>query len=90
MKSVIKKRQLIPRRNIPEDITRERVQLPTSADNVALPAFTAARRAAARLLLSAGQQSVDISCSLDPQQQTRSGGRMGQTDRQTDGHRIVT
>jgi len=67
MKSVIKKRQLISRRNIPEDIT-------TSADNVALPAFTAARRAAARLLLSAGQQSVDISCSLDPQQQTRSGG----------------
>jgi len=27
------------------------MQLPTSADNVALPAFAAARRAAARLLL---------------------------------------
>jgi len=34
------------------------VQLHTSADNVALPAFAAARRAAARLLLSTGPQAV--------------------------------
>jgi len=45
-----------------------------SADIVALPAFAAARRAAARLLLSAGQQSIDISCSPRQQQQTRSSG----------------
>jgi len=50
------------------------VQLPTSSDIVALPAFAAARRAAARLLLSAGQQSIDISCSPRQQQQTRSSG----------------
>jgi len=31
------------------------------------------------------QQSIDISCLLGPQQQTS--GRMGQTDRQTDGQR---
>jgi len=42
---------------------------------VALPAFAgSAHRAAARLLLSAGQQSVDISCSPDPRQQTHSSG----------------
>jgi len=35
------------------------------------------------LLLSAGQQSIDISCSPDPQQQTRSIGE--RRDRQTDG-----
>jgi len=40
------------------------VQLPASADNVALPAFAAALRAAV-------QQSIDISCPLGPQQQTR-------------------
>ena len=40
------------------------VQLPASADNVGLPAFAAARRAAV-------QQSIDISCPLGPQQQTR-------------------
>jgi len=43
---------------------------------VALPAFAAARRVAARLLLTAGppavQQSIDISWPPDPQQQTRS------------------
>jgi len=54
------------------------VQLRTSADNVALTASTAARRAAARLLLTAGppamQQSIDISCLSDPQQQTRCSG----------------
>jgi len=41
---------------------------------VALPPFAAARRAAAQLLLSAGQQSADISCSLGTQQQTRISG----------------
>ena len=35
------------------------VQLPTSADNVALPAFAAERRAAARLLLTAGRAAND-------------------------------
>jgi len=61
---------------------------------VILPAFAAARRAAARLLLSAGQQSIDISCSPGPQQQTcssRSCDRVtGQTDGRTDGHPTVT
>jgi len=46
------------------------------ADNVALPAFAAGCRAAARLLQAAGppgvQQSADISCLAGPQQQTRS------------------
>jgi len=41
------------------------IQLPTSADKVALPASAAIRRAAARLLLTAGplavQKSIDIS-----------------------------
>jgi len=37
------------------------VQLPTSAVNVTLPSFAAARRAAeVPLLLSAGQQSIDV------------------------------
>jgi len=35
------------------------VQLPTSVDNAALPAFTAARRAAARLLLTAGRAAIN-------------------------------
>jgi len=58
---------------------------------VALPAFAAARRAAARLLLTAGppavQQSIDISWLPGPQQQTRSSGvrRPDGTDRQTYG-----
>jgi len=50
------------------------VQVPTSANNVALPAFAAGRRAAARLLLSARQQSIDISCPLTNQQQRRTAG----------------
>jgi len=60
---------------------------------VALPAFTAARRAAARLLLTAGspamQQSIDISWPPGPQQQTHSSGawRPDGTDRRTDGRR---
>ena len=51
-------------------VQQVRVQLPTSADNMALPAFAAVCFAAVLLLLSAGQQSVDTSCSLGPQQQT--------------------
>jgi len=46
------------------------VQLPMPPDNVALPAFAAARRVAARLLLTAGppavQQSIDISWQPGP------------------------
>jgi len=34
-------------------------QYPTSADNVALPAFAAACSAAARLLLTAGRAAID-------------------------------
>jgi len=74
-------------------ITTSLFQLSTSADNVTLLAFAAARHAAARLLLSAGQQSIDISCSPDPQQQTRiaaaCGEQMGQRYRQTDGRPTV-
>jgi len=61
------------------------VQVPTYANNVALPAFASR----ASLL----QQSTDISCVLRPQQQTCStefavvGPRW---DRQTDGHRTVS
>jgi len=59
---------------------------------VALPAFATARRAAARLLLTAGppavQQSIDISWSRahssKPQQQHAAAGWDRQTDRQTD------
>jgi len=35
------------------------VQLPTPADGVALPAFAAARRAAAQLLLTASRAALD-------------------------------
>ena len=38
------------------------VQFPPLAVSVAVHAFDAERRAAAPLLLSAGQQSIDISC----------------------------
>jgi len=41
-----------------------------SANNVALPAFAAACCDAAQLLLSTGQQPIDISCLPGPQQQT--------------------
>jgi len=59
---------------------------------VALPAVAVARRAAARLLLNAEHQSIDISCSTGSQQQTRSRGvrRANGADRRTDGHRIIT
>jgi len=54
---------------------------------VALPAF--ARRTQLLLLLIVGppavKQSIDVSCPPGSQQQTRRSGRMGQTDRQTDG-----
>jgi len=40
------------------------VQLPTSANNMALPALLVCT------VLSAGQQLINISCPLDPQQQT--------------------
>jgi len=72
-----------------------KTNLPTSADDVPLPALSAVRRAAARVLLTAGppavQQSIDIFCLPGPQQQTcRSGvqrpnvGTDGQTDGRTD------
>ena len=65
------------------------VQLPTSADNVALPAFAAARRAAARLLLGAGRAAIDRSHGRRAHSSKPAagacGGRMAQTDRQTDG-----
>jgi len=60
----------------------------TSADNVALPAFAAVRRAAARLMLTVGppavQQSIDI--SWPPAHRSKPaaaacGGQVGQTDR---------
>jgi len=56
-----------------------RVQLPTPADDVTLPAFAAVRRAAER-------KSIDISCSSGPRQQTRSSRvrRANGTHRQTD------
>ena len=64
-----------------------------SADYVALPAFAAARRAAAPLLLTAGppavQQSIDVTWLSGPQQQTRTSGvrrRMEQTGRRGDDH----
>jgi len=55
---------------------------------VALPAFAAVRRAAARLLLTAGHATIDISCPPGPQQQTRRSGVYVAAecwDRQTDG-----
>jgi len=65
----------------------------TYADNVALPALAAVRRAAAT---TAVQQSIDISYPPSPQQQThrtllqRTNGTDRQTDGRTDGHRAVT
>ena len=67
-----------------------RIQLPTYADNVALPALARSTP----LLLRARQQSVDISCS--PARRVHSmqlvcccGHILGQMDRQTDGHGTV-
>jgi len=62
---------------------------------VALPAFAAERRAAATFLLSAGQQSIDISCravhSAANLQQQRATGEWWdrRTDGQTDRRRTV-
>jgi len=64
------------------------VQLPTSAVNVALPAFAAGRRAATPLPLSAGRAAIDrylLSAGLtaaNPQQRRAAGEYR---DRQTDG-----
>jgi len=63
------------------------VQLPTSADNVTLPAFAAVRRAAARLLLGAGQQSIVHTGPTAANPQLRNAA--GEWDRQTDRHRTV-
>jgi len=54
--------------------------LRTLADSVALPAFAAERRAAARLRLTAGPPTA-----ANPHAAAGCGGQMGQTDRQTDG-----
>jgi len=62
--------------------------------NVALPAFAAARRAAApyRCTAPAVRQSIDIVYPPGPQQQTRRTllqRRANEWDRQTDGHLAV-
>jgi len=65
-----------------------RAQLPTSVDNVALPAFAAERRAAVRAdryHLPAGPTAAN-----PPPAATSSDRWTGQTDGQTDGHRTVT
>jgi len=55
------------------------IQLPTSADNVTLPAFAAVGHV------------VHISCPQGPQLQTHRGGwTMGQTDRRTDAGAVST
>ena len=58
------------------------VQLPTSANNMALPAFAAAAAGS-----PAAQQSIDIFWPPGPQQQTRNSGvrRADGTHRQTGG-----
>jgi len=62
-----------------------------SADNVALPAVAAACHAAVQLLLSAVQQSINITCVPCPQQRTTTGEWDRQTDKQQmDGCHTVT
>jgi len=69
------------------------LQLPATADNVALPASTAERRAAARLLLTAGRAAVARyllaagPAAANPRNSgvRRPDGRNGQTDGQADG-----
>jgi len=63
------------------------VQLPTSADNVTLPAFAAVRRVAARLLLTTGRAAVDryLLAAANPQQWRSAAG----WDRQTNGRPTV-
>ena len=70
---------------------KEQNRLATPADNVALPAFAAARRAAARMLLSAARAAIDRyllpagPTAANPPQRPNAG-----TDRQTDGRPTVT
>jgi len=52
------------------------VQLPTSADNVALPAFAAARRAATQLLLTAGLQQRRAAARRDRRTNGQTDGRL--------------
>ena len=68
------------------------VQLPTSADNVALSTFVAACRAAARLLLSIDQYLLhDGPTAANPQERSAADKCEKQTDRQlSNGHRTVT
>jgi len=59
------------------------VQFHTSAENVAIPAFAAARRAAARLLLTAGRAAIDRHLlsgptAANPQQRSAAAGWDGQ------------
>jgi len=65
------------------------LQLPTPAANVALPAFAAARRAAAPCCCGAGRAAIDrhlLPTGPGPQQQTRRTQlqRANETDRRTD------
>jgi len=70
------------------------VQLPTSADNVALPTF--GRRTSllrhgccwAPAVQQTVQQSIDIYCLPGPQQQTRSSGVRTERDGRTDARQI--
>ena len=65
------------------------VELPTSADNVTLPAFAGKRRAAAPLLLGARRPplSIDICCPHGAQQQTRRTPRL-RSNNGTDGRTL--
>ena len=60
------------------------VQLPTSADNVTLLAFTAARRPCSNRLISPGRRTH----SSKPAAAACVGRMMGRTDRQTDARRF--
>ena len=74
-------------------ITVVYVQLHTSANNMALPAFAAARRAAVRRPAAAPGDRRYPSIAQDPQQQTCCMGMqrwIDVTDRQTGGHRTIT
>jgi len=61
------------------------VQLAASADDVALPAFAAVRRAAARLLLTAGCAAIDRYHGSSKPAAASCGARTGRTDRRTPG-----
>jgi len=71
-------------------IKQVRVQLPTSPDNVSLPAFTAERCAVAKLRLGTWRLPwlIGISCYDGARQQTRQNGMQwanGGTEKQTEG-----